>query len=86
MSTVQTHPVQVKHNLSRTQPRINSAVTLQAYDVYCHVFSAQPALVTNGCRGGFGVGELVAFLYAYPFPKSEWKMRVDEAFIDMEGL
>lgn len=59
-------------------------VTLRAYEVYKHVYGEQPALITGWCRGGFGVGELIAFLYAYGFPKSEWRQRVDEAFKGME--
>lgn len=58
-------------------------VTLRAYEVYCEVFGSQEAMVTGGCRGGFGVGELVAFLYAHTFPKEEWSKRVDEAFKGM---
>lgn len=81
-----THPIQVKHNLARTKPKINSVVTLQAYEVYSYIFQPQKALIEGECRGGFGVGELLAFLYAYPFPKKEWKDRVDEALIGMEGL
>ena len=53
-------------------------MTLRAYEVYAHVFGPQPALIDGGCRGGFGIGELVAFLYAYPFPRSEWRARVME--------
>ena len=86
MSTIKTHPVQVKHNLPRTRPQINSVVTLRAYEVYEHIFAPQEALITGECRGGFGAGELIAFLYAYPFPKIEWRMRVDEALDGMEGL
>ena len=86
MSTVATHPIQVKHNLPRTRPQINSVVTLRAYEVYSYVFSPQEKLITGECRGGFGVGELIAFLYAYPFPKTEWRIRVDEALDGMEGL
>jgi hypothetical protein len=58
-------------------------VTLRAYEVYCHVHRPQEALITGGCRGGFGVGELIAFLYAYPFPKNEWRSRVEEALRGM---
>lgn len=36
-------------------------------------------MVTGECRGGFGAGELIAFLYAHTFPKNEWSKRVDEA-------
>lgn len=37
----------------------------------------------DGCRGGFGIGELVAFLYARSFPQEEWSRRFAEA---CEGL
>lgn len=62
---------------------INEAVHMRAYEVYCHVFGPQEALITGSCRGGFGTGELVAFLYAHSFPKAEWRQRFDEA---MEGM
>lgn len=80
---VQTHPVQ-KPKRHHDQGRVSTKVTLRAYEVYSHVFSPQEALITGGCRGGFGVGELIAFLYAYPFPKSEWRDRVYEALKGME--
>ena len=86
MSTVQTHPVQVKHNLPRTRPQINSVVTFRAYEVYSHVFAPQKKLITGECRGGFGAGELIAFLYAHSFPKAEWESRFNEALVGMEGL
>jgi hypothetical protein len=72
----ETHPVQARH----TPKRINKAVTMRAYEVYCHVYAPQTAMVTDGCRGGFSGGELIAFLYAHSFPKEEWRSRVDEAF------
>jgi hypothetical protein len=79
------HPVQ--NNAGRNpKKQISSLVTLRAYEVYTHVYGAQPAVVDlagRGCRGGFSVGELIAFLYAYGFPKKEWLQRVDEAFKDM---
>jgi hypothetical protein len=52
---------------------------MAAYEVYTHVYGAQPAMVEDGCRGGFGVGELIAFLYARSFPRPEWRDRVGEA-------
>lgn len=81
------HPVQVARYGAGA--KANSKVTLRAYEVYCEVHGPQPALVDlNGrnCRGGFSAGELIAFLYAYPFPKAEWSARVDEAFRGMENL
>ncbi len=76
------HPVQ-NHNRGN-KGKITSKVTLQAYEVYCHLYGKQEALVTGGCRGGFGVSELIAFLYARSFPKDEWRARADEAFKGMQ--
>jgi hypothetical protein len=59
---------------------------MAAYDVYCHVYGPQTALIENDCRGGFGVNELIAFLYAKSFPKNEWRKRVDEALTGMENI
>lgn len=56
-------------------------VTLRAYEVYSHLFGPQEALVTGNCRGGFSMGELVGFLYASGFPKSEWQRRFKEATV-----
>lgn len=41
-------------------------------------------MIEGHCRGGFGKGELVAFLYARSFPKIEWERRVDEALRGMK--
>lgn len=78
------HPVQVKRSGRRDGGKVCSEVTLRAYEVYCELYHEQPALVTGECRGGFGVGELVAFLYARSFPKTEWRARFNEAFKGME--
>jgi hypothetical protein len=82
---VPVHPVQT-HYRPGQQGWCPQAVTMRAYEVYCHLYGRQQALVEGGCRGGFGVGELVAFLYARSFPKEEWRVRVDEAFRGMSGL
>ena len=79
------HPVQ-NHRRPHESCAAPVAVTMRAYEVYCHVYSPQPAMVTGGCRGGFGAGELLAFLYARSFPKEEWKARVQEAFTGMRGF
>lgn len=77
------HPVQTtdfcRHDIKAIVPE---AVALKAYEVYSHCYGPQEALidVEAGCRGGFGIGELLAFLYARSFPKEEWKRRVEEAF------
>lgn len=73
---IETHPCQK----SDAPSRIPKVVAMRAYEVYCAVYAPQEAMVTDGCRGGFGVGELIAFLYARSFPKSEWRQRVDEYF------
>ena len=74
-----THPVQTP-NAGGRQGRSPQVVTMRAYEVYCAVYRPQEAMVTGECRGGFSTGELIAFLYARSFPRSEWSMRVDEAF------
>lgn len=83
MSEILTHPVQTVDHRGGKCPQV---VTLRAYEVYCHVYGAQEAMVTGHCRGGFSEGELIAFLYAYSFPKEEWRKRVDEAFNGAEHL
>lgn len=62
---------------------VPQAVTMAAYEVYSAVYGPQEAMITDGCRGGFSQGELIAFLYARAFPKTEWRARVDEAFAGM---
>jgi hypothetical protein len=79
------HPVQIG-DLGR-RPQLPAAVTRRAYEVYCHCYGAQPAMVDlagRNCRGGFGAGELIAYLYARSFPKEEWHRRVDEALRRMD--
>ena len=87
---VATHPVQRPDGWylerSRYGSRVSTSISLRAYEVYKHVYGEQEALITGDCRGGFGINELVAFLYARSFPQSEWRMRVDEAFKGMKNL
>jgi hypothetical protein len=83
MNEILTHPIQTVDHRGGRMPQV---VTMRAYEVYRHVFGAQEALVTGHCRGGFGTGELIAFLYAYGFPKDEWRKRVDEALTGMEHI
>ena len=82
------HPVQLPNWIPRrTTGKIPASVALAAYEVYSHVYAPQPALIDlegRNCRGGFGVSELIAFLYARPFPKKEWSRRVDEALDNMK--
>lgn len=81
------HPVQVGRRGDKGE--ISAVVTAAAYEVYCHLYGPQPAMMDlegRNCRGGFGAGELIAFLYAKNFPKSEWRARADEAFDGMSNL
>lgn len=78
------HPVQVPRGYSRERAVCPQVITMRAYEVYCHIYGPQEALVTGGCRGGFGMEELIAFLYAYSFPKNEWSARAKEAFHGMK--
>ncbi len=80
---MKTHPVQT---VDHKGGRLRTEVTLAAYEVYCHVYGPQKALMTGSCRGGFSTGELIAFLYARSFPEAEWNRRVDEAFSGMEHV
>ena len=76
------HPVQTLYRAS--SGRCPQVVTMKAYEVYCHIHGEQKAMVTGGCRGGFGAGELIALLYAATFPKSEWRDRENEAYRGMK--
>jgi hypothetical protein len=78
------HPVEITDLRDANVP---AEVALRAYEVYCHIHGPQPAMVDlagRNCRGGFGVGELIAFLYARSFPKDEWRARADQAFARAE--
>lgn len=80
MTDISTHPIQMHGVRGAKAPQV---VTMRAYEVYCHLYGKQEAMVTGWCRGGFSAGELIAFLYAHSFPKSEWEARVQEAFKGM---
>jgi hypothetical protein len=83
-TAIEVHPVQTKRRDGvSVAPKV---VTMRAYEVYCHVYAPQEAMVTGECRGGFSSGELIAFLYAHSFPRTEWRARADEAFNGMRYL
>lgn len=75
-----TYPVQLRINHTKTTGSVSASIYMAAYEVYAHVYGEQQALVSGHCRGGFGVGELIAFLYARGFPKDQWRTRVQLAF------
>lgn len=83
---IETHPVQTHRWASREGARAPIVVTLRAYEVYTALYGEQVKLVTGDCRGGFGAGELIAFLYARSFPKAEWQARFDDACRGMKHL
>lgn len=82
MSEPKLFPVQVERFRDKRNV-VPEPVYMAAYEVYCHIYRPQEAMITGECRGGFGINELVAFLYAKQFPKSEWSKRADEAFKGM---
>ena len=79
-----TFPIQATAKHPAHYAQMPRCVYMAAYEVYSAVFSTQKAMVTGGCRGGFGNGELIAFLYARSFPRQEWAARFEEALKDMD--
>ena len=63
---------------------VPKVVYMRAYEVYAHLYGPQEAMLNGHCRGGFGVGELTAFLYAASFPRKDWRDRFDEALRGMK--
>lgn len=66
--------------------KIAESVYRRAYEVYSAVYGAQEELLVNGCRCGFSTCELIAFLYAYPFPKEQWFRKINEVFKNKENI
>jgi hypothetical protein len=79
----QTMPVQTR---DRKGGRIDTYVYLSAYEVYCHIYGPQKALIEGTCRGGLSTCELIAYLYARSFPREEWAKKVDEVFNNQENV
>jgi hypothetical protein len=82
-------PIQWPSASPRSPRGVPEPVYMAAYEVYCHLYGEQKAMVDlegRNCRGGFGGGELVAFLYARAFPKAEWSKRTYEAFNGMLNI
>ncbi len=57
--------------------RLPETVARMAFEVYHHLWPNQSFERLHE-RGGFGVGEVVAMLYAHNFPRKEWRDRFDE--------
>lgn len=86
---IEVHPVQRSHSPARDQAVVPKVVALRAYEVYCVLYGEQPAMIDlegRGCRGGFGINELVAFLYARSFSQAEWRKRFNEALTGMRNV
>ena len=85
MSESRVFPIQAR---ARSHPSKRASVPgpvyLAGYEVYCHLWGEQKALIEGDCRGGFGVGELMGFLYAKGFPREEWRKRFDEAITGLD--
>lgn len=79
-ATPEIHPMQLPRGL---KGQLRAEVVMEAYRVYCSLYGRQHAMVTGGCRGGFGAGEIICLLYARAFPEKEWRLRFDEA---LEGM
>ena len=79
MSEKRMMPIQKSRLLPRDHAEVPEPVYMAAYEVYSHVWAPQQAMIEGHCRGGFGMEELVAFLYARAFPRNEWRQRFDEA-------
>ena len=77
-----TVPAQISDPYNRKSGRLPEPVARMAYEVYTHLWPDQTFDRLHE-RGGFGVGEIVAMLYAHNFPKAEWRRRFDE---DCRGL
>ena len=73
---LKTFPVQTRQPI-HGGARVNERVVMAAYEVYCELHGSQSALITGNCRGGFSAGELIAYLYARAFPRSEWRKAGD---------
>ena len=84
MSDPKLFPVQGGNRHNGGQGKVNEAVYMRAYEVYRYCFGEQKAIIEGHCRGGFGKGDLVAFLYAFGFPREQWRVKVDEALKGMD--
>lgn len=84
MSEPTMHPVRV-HLHSHHGPQVSKEITDRAWEVYGSMHGSQTNAVIAE-RGGFGITELIAFLYARTFPEDQWRERSDEAFRGIKNL
>lgn len=75
---VRFHPVQWGSRHAQQYQELPADVVGKAYEVYHKLYPGQTLERLNE-RGGFGIIEIVAFLYAHTFPPQEWNARVAEA-------
>ena len=73
-----TVPMQARRTDNYKAGRLREAVARKAYEVYTALWPGQTYDLLHE-RGGFGTGEVIAFLYARTFPRAEWRDRVNEA-------
>lgn len=71
------HPVQWGIRHTQQYPELPAEVIGKAYEVYHLLYPGQTLERLNE-RGGLGIIEVVAFLYAHTYPPAEWGRRVDE--------
>jgi hypothetical protein len=83
MTTQTATAVKPQHNCQANdlteRGKIPACVAERCYEVYSHIWGDRQSLARLNERGGFGTGEMIAYLYAYPFPKDEWRARSHEA-------
>lgn len=72
------HPVQWGTRHALNYAKFPPEVTGKAYEVYHALYPGQTLERLNE-RGGLGVMEIIAFLYAHTYPPQEWARRVDQA-------
>jgi hypothetical protein len=80
---VKLSPIQMPRSSYTYKGKVQEGISRQAYAVYSHIYGDSQSFERLNERGGFGIGELVAYLYAHSYPKVEWRKRADAAFYMM---
>jgi hypothetical protein len=76
--TVQFHPVHMPDNLTLGR-FVSAALTERAFEIHVFMHGSEPSLKSINRRGGLSYPQLIAYLYAYGFPREECFDRVQEA-------